>query len=176
MDATTKIDMATTCYYTFSTVCQTLAGAFGFLVAAAVYRMGLLETHLASAWDHQLRDRAWIETDALQDAVYRFDWVAISDALNKTAPQSQVEKNEADKLIHNRARFAVSADHLRFIRQDLRYSLKWTGWTIGLSLLVMPFTPLIAQSRIAWIFMGGSVLAAICCLSTYYELAKRAAQ
>jgi hypothetical protein len=40
--------MSNVCFYTFSTVCQTLAGAFGFLVAVALYRLKEIPDQLKS--------------------------------------------------------------------------------------------------------------------------------
>jgi len=41
--------MENACYYTFSTVCQMLAGAFGFLLAAVLFRVQSLEI-VIRAW------------------------------------------------------------------------------------------------------------------------------
>jgi hypothetical protein len=163
-----------TCYYTFSTVCQVLAGAFGFLVAVVLYRIQGIEhlihenTHLANGWGIDLRGD-------FHDARKMRDWPAVARILrgieNPPNPQNRKSLDEAKE------KFLALVDRLQAVKAELRYSLRLTGFTIAGSLALLPLTPLIACCNVlAGILMTVAVGAAGYCLLGYYKLAEGAAE
>ena len=168
--STAALDSA--CYYTFSTVCQTLAGAFGFLVAIALYRVQGIDQMLYNNCLSWTAGWGLLEVDSLRLAR---DWPRIAEMLRKieNPPQPGIRA----PLDISKAKFLSLVGQLQAVKDDLRHSLELTGLTIGVSLVMIPLTPLIACYRVpAGILMLADVAMAAWCIHGYYELAKGAAE
>ena len=164
--------METACYYTFSTIAQTLAGAFGFLVAVVLFRMQSLESVLHRIW-LRIKDVEHLLASPNQSLLYlsaiKHDWLGVADVLKK-ASLSRNDRRSRQMLINHSAEFIRVADQLRFIKIDLRSTLMVTGLTIAGSLVALAFTPWVISHGFACIPMTIDVLAAMCssrCATTW---------
>lgn len=87
------MDLSNACYYTFSTISQTLAGAFGILVAVTLYRMEAVNSLLRSGVrkiDRYFRDMP--SPRAMETAIDESDFAKIADALKGFVPPSDWTK------------------------------------------------------------------------------------
>ncbi len=171
--------METACYYTFSTIAQTLAGAFGFLVAVVLFRMQSLESVLHRIW-LRIKDVEHLLASPNQSLLYlsaiKHDWLGVADVLKKASASPEMTEDSRQMLINHSAEFIRVADQLRFIKIDLRSTLMVTGLTIAGSLVALALTPWVISHGFACIPMTIDVLAAMCCLSMCYDLVKKLAE
>jgi hypothetical protein len=137
--------MDTACYYTFSTICQTLAGAFGFLVAVVIFRVQTIEGSQSIVFENSY---SVIKHDSLPTPAKE----KLLDAAGRV-----IERNQAD---------------LGRIKVGLRWSLYWTGGTIIGCLALLPTTPLLvlASSWLVWLVLVAAVASAIYTITTYAAL------
>ena len=157
------------CYYTLSTISQTLAGAFGFLLAVVLYRIQALRDGLpgkTSAFDeiaplsgqrqpfHELRRKG--------------DWAGyIVLATRKLDEIKGVEDRE--KAVALLLEIRADVDTAGTIKQSLEWSLRWTSGTVIACLILLPLTPLF-EPGLAWVLMGATVAAAVYSITTYLPL------
>jgi hypothetical protein len=177
MDTASKIDMATVCYYTFSTVCQTLAGAFGFLVAVVLYRMKEIpdqiqdKTLLAMA-EH---GRDFAGKPSFRGAILLRKWSDAAKILKNVDLADNCSLPQESREFYNqqRDRVVFLLEQLDFVGRGLRTALILTGSVIFLSLLLLLMSPCIARYvAFTWICLIGDWLAAGVCLILYFRLAK----
>ena len=156
-------------YYTLSTISQTLAVAFGFLLAVVVYRM--------QAIGHGLPGKtcAFEEIPPLAgqrlpflELRRRADWAGYIDlATRKLDAITGVEDREnAVSLLRE---IKADVNTVVTIKQDVEWSLRWTGGTIIASLILLPLTPLF-EAGLAWVLMVAIVTAAVYSITTYFPL------
>jgi hypothetical protein len=169
--------MDSACYYTFSTVCQMLAGAFGFLVAVVLYRIQGMDHMLFENIDWAFGWGIDIGNE-YQTARKARDWPCIARMLRKTENPPQAHDPQTIKVLgEGKDRFLALADKLQSVKAGLRFSLRLTGVTIGSSLALLPLTPVIAHyCVVAGILLAVDVAAAFYCLYGYYKLAEGAAE
>jgi hypothetical protein len=165
----------TACYYLFSTVSQTLASAFGFLVAVALYRIQAIEGDLAKRFAE--RDSFWrvkIEQDAYSRAKRRRDWPVVADALENASEVPYLEASPATAREHERKLKVELVDDLKelvAIKATLRQSLMLTAGTIVVSMFLIASTP--KFSCITWLAVPAlalAIAASIGCLWMYSRL------
>ncbi len=175
--------MENACYYTFSTISQSLAGAFGFLVAVVLYQIQVMLGRLE-------RGRSMLGDMSYHPGYIRFvqaereeRWSEMADVLEKNPPLPAPPNIPPDyKDMYERhwlyqtsrghyADYIRNARQLASIKNGLERSLKGTGTTIGLSLALLMFTPLIAgHGWLAWLCLGLDVFFAGLCLASYFPL------
>ena len=161
--------MEIACYYTLSTISQTLAGAFGFLLAVVLYRIQALRDGLPG------RTGAFDEIAPLSGQRQPFhelrrkgDWAGyIELATRKLDAITGVEDRERAVAILLEIKDDVSK--IGAIEQALEWALRWTSGTIIACLVLLPLTPLF-EPGLAWVLMGAAVTAAVYAITTYIPL------
>lgn len=168
--------MRNVCYYTFSTICQTLAGAFGFLVAVVLYRLNEIPELLRKLRSEAEAGRGLDTHRAFVLAMNESNWPEVARTLSQApfADNFVSDDDSKEYLNRQRAKFLRLIDQLEFARRGLRNTLALTGWTIFASLGLLFGSPIIIARLggwtwlvliVAWLTMGA-------CLITYYDLAK----
>jgi hypothetical protein len=164
--------MENVCYYTFSTVCQTLAGAFSFLAAIVLYQLQGMMGKLGLYALSKVFTYSWDPHEPLADARDRGDFLLLADRLRTAHPHGGGTEDAKDIQCRVKDEILAMAGDIRRLQRDLKETLATTGWIIAISLGLLAFTPLIAKSDVA---AGGSLLVAIgsagYCLRLYYRLA-----
>ena len=163
------MEMQIACYYTLSTISQTLAGAFGLLLAVVLYRMRATGDGLPG------KARAFEEIPPLagQRAPFlelrrRGDWAGYIDlATRKLDAITGVEDRETAVALLLEIKADVSA--VAASKQSLEWSLRWTAGTIIACLVLLPLTPLF-EPGLAWVLMAATVAAAVYSITTYSPL------
>ncbi|QDV34050.1 hypothetical protein [Tautonia plasticadhaerens] len=137
-------------YYTYSTISQTLAGAFGFLAALVLFQMQYLLSK--------------------RESMFR----GFGDARMKANDSSHHDPERAQRLNQQIQEYLETEERkLSSAREGLPRSLKWTACTIAACLVFMPMTcegmPL-GHPLVAWVFLLPTVAAAILTLRIYLVL------
>lgn len=159
-------------FYTYSTIAQTLAGAFGFLVAVVLYliqginasistfatalvanspadRNRLRQLHSGGRWDDMIR----LHAEAGQQNP------ALTDQMNQyTDEQFQDMRREVARL--------------GAVRHDLSHSMFMTGLVIMASIVSMPLTAFFFHPRdpAAVTLLTVTIIAAMFCIRGYLRL------
>ncbi len=183
--------MENACYYTFSTISQTLAGAFGFLVAVVLYQIQMVTGRLENLRTRFGHMEHLADNKDFTQAENDSDWstMGILMEANSPLPMPPNAFEPEDLLNHEEQRhhyepkwralleggyydrFIQHARQLASIKKGLERSLKGTGATIGLSLALLMFTPLIAgHGWLAWVCLVLDVFFASLCLWSYFPL------
>jgi hypothetical protein len=151
-------------YYTYSTISQTLAGAFGFIIAAIIYgKQGRLD------FMHQLNTRVIHASSNLQ----RMRLPQPTQAREfEIQHETQIRELET-QLKSDTEALRKFGDEVLSLQNRLMLSLKMTVWTILASLIFMPLTnesSIFGAPYIRWVPLVVTVLAAIGTIRTYYPL------
>ncbi len=161
--------MEIACYYTLSTISQTLAGSFGFLLAVVLYRMQAIGHGLpgkTSAFDEI--SPLSIQRNPFNELRRRGDWAGYIDlATRKLDEIKSVEDRE--KAVSLLREIKADVNTLGAIKSSLEWSLRWTGGTIIASLILLPLTPLF-EPGLAWVVLVALVSAAVYSITTYVPL------
>jgi len=167
-------------YYTYSTIAQTLAGAFGFLIAAVLYQRQALSSRLSSVAEllESKPDLASIEKDRLRNLKIREEWVEylrIARELRFGPRGTRSGETEIEELFE---RFQEDVDKLSSISKRFQWSLVFTGVTITACFILMPLTnkSVIGNPYLAGFFLIVTVAVAIANLWTYYCLLRSKAR
>jgi len=137
-------------YYTYSTIAQTLAGAFGFLVAVVLYRIQTLTARMQQKLSSSVTAMQVAATIPMDDAERR------SKEIEAAGRIPQEEEARIDRA-----------------RRGLVCSLRYTSGTIIASLVALPLTPVIAGrlgicvDRVLVVLV---IALAIYTIKTYYDL------
>ena len=161
--------MEIACYYTLSTISQTLAVAFGLLLAVVVYRMQAIGDGLPGKTGafEDIPPLAGQRTPFLE-LRRRGDWAGdIELATRKLDEIKSVEDRE--KAVSILLEIKADVNTVGAIKSSLEWSLRWTGGTIIASLILLPLTPLF-EAGLAWVVMVALVTAAVYSLTTYVPL------
>jgi len=164
-------------YYTYSTIAQTLAGVFGFVIAVVIYRTQAISSRLSRIAElleskHDLRP---IEKERLRDLRIRGQWAQF----RKTACQlgfgtrgNRSGETEIEELFE---RFQDDLDNLSSINKWFQWSLGLTGVAIMACFILMPLTnkSMIANPYFAGFSLIVTVVLAIASLVTYYILLRK---
>lgn len=147
--------------YLFSTVSQTLAGAFGFLVAAVTMRLGQyaeeMRKTLKAFRDPDRQTFNQREIDQMRIDELAGAWGAIVETL--ASKPVVFHHNNADishriKAIHyDFSKLVCDAISYEMIRSGLRYSLGITTPTILLALLGLTIVPILGKVAFLLAFM-----------------------
>jgi hypothetical protein len=165
--------MENACYYTFSTISQTLAGAFGFLVAVVLYKMQGMDHELVLLCGRTIHPGSWDGPfDSASMAARNRDWLRVADLMKDLVPRERFDPNTRKQLELEKERLLNKIERVRFLVDGLRYALTATGLVIFISLGLVLFTPVIVKLGWAWPLLIVDWFAAGGCLITYYDLAK----
>jgi hypothetical protein len=159
-------------FYTYSTIAQTLAGAFGFLVAAVVFRIQAISTRVAELAEHVIRNSP-ADPQRLRQIRVAANWaelISLHAGENQYNPRLTKEQNELMDLQFQQIRHGVLL--LERIRGALFASMYSTGPVILFSIGAMPVTSfwLSPRAPIAVILLTLAILAAAFCLWSYFRL------
>lgn len=159
-------------YYTYSTIAQTLAQAFGFLVAVVLYIFQGINTHIRNCAAaivanspadrtrlRQLQSRGnWDEMIRLHEVAGEQNPALTEEANRYTLEQFQEMRREVTRL--------------RKLRRDLSRSLYMTGLVILVSIVGMPLTGFffVPRSPMAVLSLTATIVAAMFCIRGYLRL------
>jgi len=135
-------------YYTYSTIAQTLAGAFGFVAAVSVYQMQFL---MNAAYQNQDR---------------------MAENMNTFSGRIPAEDREGVMQMHF-ALLKIHSAQMIALQSALFRSLVWVGSTVVACFILMPLTnsaTVLGRSGIAWTCLSLTVIAAIVSLATFYPI------
>jgi hypothetical protein len=144
-------------FYTFSTICQTLAGAFGFLLAIALYQKNNLVASMRDLW-LELKLIGNMPIKELTKCANYDDWEGMARLLRDWKDRANPGRMGPpfDMTQARATRFIECSDANKNIRVYSSLSLWLTVITIMASLISLPFTHHLASSP--W---GGVVLIAV---------------
>ena len=162
-------------YYTYSTIAQTLAGAFGFLVAVVLYQRQVISSALLNqaaqlrgifegkATVHEMED--WITR-----GLYR-EFVKLGDRVGFSHLQNDPIRTRAENTF---AEFKLNVGRWDAIASRLQFSMIATGTSIIWCLVFMPLTNrwIICSPELATIPLVIAVIGAILSILTYLSLVK----
>jgi len=173
---TTKWLDATTLYYTYSTIAQTLAGAFGILGAFTLFRLQSITQSIKGICT-AIYNGAVCQRNIIKIPFAEEDWNGFSRA---------IEGRSLDEVIYDRV--SISLEQFENYRNKLKTRLIFretvisylkatlylTAVTIALSLFFLPLTPVLAE----WIYFSAgfliiTVILSILCLYKYVQLIKQ---
>ena len=171
-----------TYYYSYSTIAQSLASAFAFLVAVALYRMESLERDVENALNEVL-DQC---TPAGQGEFLRrknkcHDWEDIETYVTDTKIEL-ISDNELKGFISTNWRyFKEGKQKLRDLKTKLVQTLLLTSVVIGSSIALIPLSRLLGPDQstlnvgatIALVLLVVIIFYTCRCLRNYWDIAKR---
>jgi hypothetical protein len=172
---------ATTYFYTFSTISQTLAGAFGFLVAVALYRLQSIEQEMERALAEVYPYAAIGDHQAFMAMKNRsHDWDDIEQYIDQKAIDAYLGDHMKSILSTNWNYFKLGKESLSTLTTELVATLRLTSVVISGCLGLMPTSQLLttAQGRshngafIAMLAMLVVISLACRCLWRYWDIAK----
>jgi hypothetical protein len=139
---------ATALYYTFSTIAQALAGAFGVLAAFAVLALTRIEADIRDGQEamSQLKSPG---SDELWDKAVESGVGQFGGFVKKEFPQLNDADVASDPRWPRVRRGVEAVPQQRSLRGDLIGASVPTGVDIGLSLVLIPFVPALSCSM-AW--------------------------
>ncbi len=183
-------------YYTYSTITQTLAGAFGILGAYVLFRiqginrrgvavMQKMQTREVVALHNLLMDEK-VDTrqynafkEKRRELLSLEDWEPYGIELNllisetsKSAHDSEKFKSEARKRVPSLKLLTKNRQLKKRVIDDLKTSVKGTAVTIILSLLLLALTPYLVNTP-PWLVYGSlslTVVLSIVCICLYAHL------
>jgi hypothetical protein len=152
----------TALYYTFSTIAQSLAGAFAVLAAFALFRLSSLERDVTNAQgllkNLSSNDGAW---SVLRDCGF--------DALKEFLKLEHGTWSKPDVAVHCAGHTAWRA--WQTIRVWLYLTLVATVLDIGLCIAALPFVPrLVCAVAWAWTVLVSALVLSAACLLLYTGL------
>ncbi len=184
MDPNTVAD-ATTLYYTYSTIAQTLAGAFGFLGAFVLFRLqsinrsceivtGNVFTYISNT--RLLFFNKTYQTEMREACDYQ-NWSKFIEKLKAGISEYKDEKQEplgnaAKKMLNHFVKLLSNhTNETSTLKKDLIRSAKFTGGTIAISLLLLAFVPCLAKYPVlSQVLLGGCVALSLWCVWLYVSL------
>jgi hypothetical protein len=172
---------ATTYFYTFSTISQTLAGAFGFLVAVALYRIGSMEGEMGAALAEVIPYAATADNQGFLQMKNRSrDW----DDIEKYIDQKQIDAHPSDEVKSvvstNWNYFKMGKETLSNLKIELVGTLRLTSIVIACCLVLMPVCQLLTTDQgktfrgpfVAMVLLIVVIILACRCLWRYWDIAK----
>jgi hypothetical protein len=129
----------TALYYTFTTIAQALAGAFGVLAAFAVLSLARIEAEIGAAQDVVLDVR-----DPYEPAWETFEKQGLDEFLKSQASKDSLGIDRFNRL----KRGEIALGMQRFMRRRLIIASAMTGIDIGISIVAIPWVPVLACSAV----------------------------
>lgn len=160
-------------FYTYSTIAQTLAGAFGFLVAVVLYRMQAIAMDMQGS-GAEFETCTAAPHSGLKQMRAREQWDRyVEHAEGVLGGYHPPGARSREELKDGLGRVKDALTILKSTKSSLRRSLYWTAGTIVASLTLLPATYWLASwdTRLPWILLVAAVASAIFTISTYVRLA-----
>lgn len=159
-------------FYTYSTIAQTLAGAFGFLVAAVVFRLQAISARV-DLFAEQVLKGSPSDPSQLREIQVAGDWnrlITLHAGENQFNPKLSREQNAWMDLQFQQLRHGVLL--LSRLRRALFSSLYVTGPVILFAIAAMPITHFCLEPHnpLALALLTACILAAGYCLWNYFRL------
>ncbi len=172
----------TTLYYLFSTIAQTLAGAFGILGVFAMYKLQSIENTCKGIGDTIIQSHC--RTKHLPEVYMSYsnrDWNAFRESIKKymaehndlhKKPEFRVCYELDEKTISRYSGMLLrSISNRTKIKKQIISALKLTIITISYSVLVLPFSTAVAHYQSLTIVLTATVIMlSIKCLLDYSSL------
>ena len=170
-----------TYYYTYGTISQTLATAYGVLVAVSIYRMQALEGEIEFAGSEVIEDT--ITDPAIKHILRRQNASHFWDQVEGYMDQTRIDTLSTDLLksyvSSHRRFFFEGREDLRGMRQKLVEGLLYTSVTIFLSLILLTIGQLLRSSgqwpvfgpRTSFLLLSFMLILCARCLVFYYQVA-----
>jgi len=170
-------DDLTVIWYTYSTISQTLAGAFGFLTAVCVYQMQSLSNQLVQRGSDYLLgqiNKPPGQGDQVSFLLRSGRFEAFRHHITKCGFTDDHDPHTVEAQKSALQQFDMIFADYAAIKSGLRASLSPTVCTIILSILFLSLTNshIIASFWTAWIILFGVILGSIYCIVTYVHLAE----
>jgi hypothetical protein len=159
-------------FYTYSTIAQTLAGAFGFLVAVVLYLIQGINTHIstcaASLVANSPADRNRLRQ--LQSGSRWDEMIHLHASAGQQNPALSSETNRVTDEQFQEMRRQVG--RLAGVRRELGRAMYMTGIVIIASIVAMPLTGFFfaPTSPLAMTLLTVTIVAAMFCIRTYFRL------
>ncbi len=147
------------------------ATPFGFLVAVVLYQMQSFVLSVRERFGKVSDDWA-VEPNDWDEAQLEENWSRIADMLSTATLHKNYHKQPDDwKQTRERFRndFIKRVRMLESIKKGMMWSLKVTGITISVSLILVMLTPFLWLCA-SYFFLVTTVAATIYCLATYFPL------
>jgi hypothetical protein len=159
-------------FYTYSTIAQTLAGAFGFLVAVVLYLIQGINVHISNC-AAALVANSPADRNRLRQMQSGSRWNEMiqlhAEAGQKNAALSSETNRYTDEQFQEMRKEVV---RLSNIRRELSWSMFMTGIVILLSIIAMPLTAFffLPRAPIAVSLLTVTIVAAMFCIRGYFKL------
>lgn len=168
---------STVCFYTFSTIAQTLAGAFGFSIAVALYRLQILRTELLTGLQALVHSGKFVLHQDLAQHASDENWTELAKIVEALKFKEGLGMIDTLVQVGQRETFIANIRKYEEVRKYLRKAMNATGLTIIASLILLPLTPFITcHPAIASFCLVASVVAAIYSIWTYHRLIRNLAR
>lgn len=168
-------------YYSYSTIAQTLAGAFAFLVAVALFRMQSIESDMERAvlevvpYGASANDQAFLSMKARSH-----QWTDIERYIHQQLIDAHPDDKVKTAVSTNWNTFKMSRDMLSGLKAELIATLRLTSIVIGSCFALIPVCQLLKRDRaadlggsfFAMIFLLTVTILALRCLWRYWDIAK----
>ena len=165
---------ATTLYYTYSTIAQTLAGAFGILGAFVLFRLQSINqsikeicTQLFTAVPREIKDKSKqsFALENWEDFLNKIDGCSF---MNITFRAVEITGEELENYIELlKQKINLKKAIILYLQQTVCV----TAMTIALSLILLPCTPKLAQNVFVSIgFLIIVIFVSILCIYKYMQL------
>jgi hypothetical protein len=159
-------------FYTYSTIAQTLAGAFGFLVAVVLYLIQGIHTHIqtcaATVVANSLADR-----NRLRQLQSGGKWDEMIRLHAETGQQNPALTDETNRYTDDQFQ-ELRREVLRLanVRRELNQSMLMTGLVILASIVAMPLTAFFFSptAPVAVSLLTVTIVAAMFCIRGYLRL------
>jgi hypothetical protein len=168
-----------TYYYSFSTISQTRAGAFAFLVAVALFRMQSIENEMERAFGEVIRYAGTADNQSLLQMINRLhDWHDVDKYISEAAIDAHPQDEIKSVISTNWNSFKLGRENIVELKSELVGTLRLTSVVIGWCLAAIPLCQLLRTSPVrggpfaAMIFLLGTIVLAFWCLWRYYRIAK----
>ena len=159
-------------FYTYSTISQTLAGAFGFLVAVVLFLMQGINTHIGHC-AAVLVSNSPADRKRLRQLHVGGRWDDMI-SLHAKAGQTNPELSDDDNLFTDEQfqEMRREVGRLTTVRRDLSQSMFMTGIVILVAIIAMPLTAFFFHPKdpIAVALLTMTIVAAMFCIRGYLRL------
>jgi len=172
-----------TYYYYLSTISQTLAGAFAFLVAVALFRMQSIEGDMERSFREVIPYAPDHHRGLLEMMNRSHDWHDLDRYVRQEMIDAIPDDDLKSAVSTNLNTVKMGLDTLSDLKSELVDTLRLTSIVIGFSLVGIPVCQilktkqgqLIAGPFLAMVFLSAILLPACRCLERYWDIAKHLA-
>lgn len=154
-------------FYTYSTIAQTLAAAFGFSIAIVVYQIQGTSKTIREYAELLMKNYSGAIEEALLSAILEKRWTYFVDNYGKYTSQSSIG---CESYYTSQIKYAM--DRISHIKTWFYRLLFFTGFSITLSILVLCLTGtlLTPDLQLSWYIMWFLVVLAFISMATYMVL------